>query len=303
MPFDPSRPSDRPAVLYGITPPKLGTPEARLSEIARTFADRLADLPVDGLVLYDIQDESSRTGEERPFPFLRTIAPEDWAGTWLRDVDLPKIVYSAVGKHTESTLRAFLETCRERRFLSVFVGAPSRDQVQALSLADAYRIRRESHGDVPVGGVTIPERHHAKGDEHLRLVRKSDQGCSFFVSQGVYDLTNSLDLLSDYHYHARSSGVELPPIFFTLTPCGSARTLAFMKWLGISVPHWLENELVHSPDILRASIDLAESNWREIRRFAATKGIRVGCNVESVSIRKEEIDASVELVRRVADRT
>ncbi len=37
-----------------------------------------------------------------------------------------------------------------------------------------------------------------------------------------------------------------------------------------------------------------------VRHHTAEKGIPLGCNVESVSLRKTEIEASVEMVQRVA---
>ena len=30
------------------------------------------------------------------------------------------------------------------------------------------------------------------------------------------------------------------PVILTFSPCGSQKTLAFMKWLGIAFPRWLE---------------------------------------------------------------
>ena len=73
-----------------------------------------------------------------------------------------------------------------------------------------------------------------------------------------------------------------------------------MKWLGISVPKWLENELVHSHDILQRSVDFSEQNWLELKSFAEQKAIPIGCNIESVAIRKVEVDASIELLQRVS---
>jgi hypothetical protein len=68
-----------------------------------------------------------------------------------------------------------------------------------------------------------------------------------------------------------------------------------MKWLGISFPRWLENELRHSADILGESVALAAGIFAELLDFARQKRIPLGINVESVSIRKTEIEASVEL--------
>ena len=74
-----------------------------------------------------------------------------------------------------------------------------------------------------------------------------------------------------------------------------------MKWLGISIPRWLENELIHSQDILSQSVDFSEQSFRELQTFAAEKNIPIGCNIESVAIRKVEVEASIELLRRVIE--
>jgi hypothetical protein len=72
-----------------------------------------------------------------------------------------------------------------------------------------------------------------------------------------------------------------------------------MKWLGISIPRWLENELMTTHDILQKSVDFSEQNWLELKQFADEKGIPIGCNIESVAVRKVEVDASIELLNRI----
>ena len=72
-----------------------------------------------------------------------------------------------------------------------------------------------------------------------------------------------------------------------------------MQWLGISIPKWMENDMLHSVDMLEKSVGLSVRNFEELWAFAAEKNIPIGCNVESVSVRKEEIDASVILVDRI----
>ncbi len=52
-------------ILYGITPPKVNHTEDEIKEIAKRHIDRISKLNVDGLVLYDIQDESDRTDEKK----------------------------------------------------------------------------------------------------------------------------------------------------------------------------------------------------------------------------------------------
>jgi hypothetical protein len=72
-----------------------------------------------------------------------------------------------------------------------------------------------------------------------------------------------------------------------------------MKWLGISLPKWLENELLHSNDILEKSVALSAKIFEDLFDFGLEKGIPVGCSVESVSTRKVEIEASIQLVKDV----
>jgi hypothetical protein len=287
-------------VLYGITPPKKGTSEEKVAEISARQVERLQDLSVDGLVLYDIQDEKSRTDEERPFPFMETLDCYNYSQQHLTDLKIPKIIYRAVGKYSESELSDFLTQANPQENLSIFVGAASKSQEVMLSMSDAYKIKAQTQSDVLLGGVVIPERHQSKGNEHIRVFEKIAQGCSFFVSQGVYDVNASKNFLSDYYYYGKEHNIPLVPILFTLTPCGSAKTLQFMKWLGISIPRWLENDLINSNDILQRSVDVSEQSYRELKAFAEEKGIPVGCNIESVAIRKIEVEASIELLERVS---
>ncbi len=287
-------------ILYGITPPKKGVSSEKIAEIAARQIQRLHALKIDGLILYDIQDETSRTSEARPFPFMETLDSFSYSRGYLCDLPLPKIIYRSVGKYSPSTLSQFLLKLSSKDNLTVFVGAPSKSQAIRLSINDAYKIKAETNSDLFLGGVTIPERHQSRGDEHIRVFNKISQGCTFFVSQGVYDVNAAKNFLSDYYYHGKEHNISLVPIVFTLTPCGSLKTLQFMKWLGISIPPWLENDLVHSGDILQKSVDFSEQSWLELKHFADEKGIPVGCNIESVAIRKVEVDASIELLRRVS---
>jgi hypothetical protein len=288
--------------LYGIAPPKSATEPERLREIAAQQVDRLRALAPDGLIVYDIQDEPGRSGQTRPFPFLPTVDPDLYAHDALAELALPKIVYRCVGAHARETFSTWLDGVRasaERR-LTVFVGAPSGQPRSAgLSLAEAYELSR-GVPNLVVGGIAIAERHGAKGDEHERMLAKQNQGCRFFVTQSVYDAHSTKSLLSDYALSLQASGRAPAPVVLTFSPCGSVRTLEFMKWLGISFPRWLENELRHSADTLERSIDLCESVFADVREFAREKYLPIGINVESVSIRKAEIDASVELYRRLS---
>src|SRR5690606_8365216 len=120
-------------------------------------------------------------------------------------------------------------------------------------LPDAYQARLEEASRVPLGGVLIAERHESRGGEDERVLRKLEHGCSFFITQAVYSVTASKNVLSSLHYRCLEEQRPVPPILLTLSPCGSLQTLEFMNWLGVSVPLWLRNELMHAQDILEKS--------------------------------------------------
>jgi 5,10-methylenetetrahydrofolate reductase len=160
--------------------------------------------------------------------------------------------------------------------------------------------------ELVLGGVAIPERHTKRGDEHLRLIAKQRAGCSFFVTQVIYDINASKNLVSDYHYECVAQDVDPAPIVFTFTVVGSTKTLKFLKWLGVDVPRWIENELSHAEDTLTASHDQAFITAREIIAYCRRLGVPFGLNVESVSNRHAEIEQAVSLaaqLRNELDRT
>jgi hypothetical protein len=288
----------RPGIcLYGFAPPKQTSTPDQLAQIAEQQVERLRGLDLDGVIVYDIQDEATRTALPRPFPFLPTLPPEQYADVHLSQLALPKIVYRCVANDTRESFVEWLHAGRGSQNMSVLVGAPSRRASVGLNLRDAYALVAQHAPGLTLGGITIAERHERSQDEHERILSKSAAGCRFFVTQAVYDVTSTLSLISDYALALRETGESPLPIILTFSPCGSLKSLAFMKWLGIRFPRWLENELRFAADPLESSVRLCERIFLEAWSYARDKGVPLGVNVESVSIRKAEIDASISLVR------
>ena len=286
-------------LLFAITPPRRSTDPERVREIAAATMTRLRSLSLDGLILYDIDDESARTSAERPFPYMPTLDPADYREEHLHTWDTPVIVYRSVGKYRPDELERWISRQDPTRTMTVFVGAASHDAEGATSLAHAQEIRAEANPALTLGGVAIPERHSLRGDEHLRMLAKQDAGCRFFVTQVVFDVNATKNLVSDYFYECLARGVAPRPIVFTFSVCGSMKTLDFLRWLGVDVPRWIENDLAHATDTLETSQRLALANARELMAFCRSLGLPYGLNVESVSIRRVEIEASVELARQL----
>ncbi|MCY9659304.1 methylenetetrahydrofolate reductase [Paenibacillus chondroitinus] len=286
-------------LTYGMTPPKITNTSDKVAEIARKQVERINDLDIDALILYDVQEETDRVEQERPFPYLPTMDPATYCDEYLNQLRVPKIIYRCVGRYSEEQFVNWVKADVEQDRYSVYVGASSSKQEINLELSDAYDLSKRLNNNLTFGGVVIPERHMKKNDEHLRVNHKTQNGCSFFVSQATYNVEASKNFLSDYYYYYTNNGLEMVPILFNLAPCGSEKTLEFMKWLGISIPTWLENDLKYSQDVLDKSLKLSLGIFEEILDFALEKGIPIGCSVESVSTRKVEIEASVQLVRDI----
>lgn len=287
-------------LLYGITPPKEGTSPERLAEIARKTIGRLSGLDIDALVVYDVQDESARTGEERPFPFINALDPLAFATGYLESLNVPKIIYRPAGRFSQEELARWLEELHAHHFYPVFVGVPAPDFPVRTSLTEAYRIWSR-HGETSVAGaVTIPERHQALKDEDVRILDKMNSGVSFFISQCVFNLGYAKQVLRDLALSCTRQQVNPPTIIFTITACGSAKTLHFMEWLGIHVPDELKEELKKSEDILEKSVKICLDIAAELTECCIRLNIPFGFNVESVAIRKAEIEASIHIAASIA---
>ena len=122
-------------------------------------------------------------------------------------------------------------------------------------------------------------RHTLGRGEHLRLLAKQAAGCSFFVTQIIYDVNAAKNLVSDYHYECAARDVKPAPTVFTFSVCGSLNTLEFVQWLGVDVPHWIENELRHADNTLDASYDHAVATAVELIAFCRRVGVPFGLSV------------------------
>jgi hypothetical protein len=286
-------------LLLGLTPPRRSVSPAEAARIAEVTLARLDGLDLDGLVLYDIDDESDRNPDQRPFPYLPTMDPAEYHAGYLSAWPRPVVIYRCVGKYSPAELSGWLGTADAGRVLGVFVGSSSSEKPVHTGLAEAHELRDRLRPELPLGAVTITERYTARGDEHLRMLRKQERGCSFFVSQVVYNVDATRSLVSDYFYACEEQGVRPRPVVFTLSVCGSAKTLSFLQWLGVDVPKWLVNSLQRSPDPLTDSYRQCLTNARDLIDFCRNLGVPFGFNVESVSIRRAEIDASVQLAKEI----
>lgn len=287
-------------LLYGITPPKAQTEPEKVAQIAEKSLSILCSLDIDALVVYDVQDESARTSEERPFPFTSALDPFAYASEHLSTLKIPKIIYRPAGKFTKDELTGWLNDLKSNQFYPVFVGLPSPDYVVKTSLTEAYKIWRDEHADHSViGAVTIPERHAILKDEDVRILDKVSCGVSYFISQCIFNVEYTKKTLEDLVKTCAAKNQPIPTIIFTLTICGSLKTLQFMEWLGIHIPDDIKRELEVCENPATRSIEIALATARELIVYCEEKSIPFGFNIESVATRKVEVDASLDLLASV----
>jgi hypothetical protein len=283
-------------LLYGTTPPRAGSAQEAVEAAAEKLVARLAPLPLDGVVVYDIQDETGRTQEPRPFAFTGTVDPRSYSRLLRQKTGKAAITYKCVGTLDEPAWRGWLaESARDYgvEFLSV-VGRPTSGVRHALPLSRAIRIAAAQPG-LSVGGVLIAERHTGARSEAARMLAKGIEGCDYFISQTVYHPAASERLLADYARDCRGAGIEPRRVVLTFSPAGSEKTLAFLRWLGVTLPAETASAILGAADPLAKSIELCRDNLRRILAHDYAREIPLGVNVESVSIRRDEIDASVDL--------
>ncbi|RKS84312.1 5,10-methylenetetrahydrofolate reductase [Motilibacter peucedani] len=289
----------REQLLFSITPPRRSSPPEDAQRIATVTVERLKQLDLDALIVYDIDDESDRNPDERPFLYLPTQDHGDFHARHLTEWDRPVVIYRCVGKYDSTQLETWLAAQDPELVSTVFVGASSSSKQVLTSLAEAQAVWRNTCPELPLGSVAIPERHSGSGREHERMLRKQRRGASFFVTQVVYDADAAKSMVSDYFYACHDQGQEPAPVIFTLSVCGSLKTLAFLQWLGVDVPAWMRNDLQRSEDPLSVSFEHCVATAAELAAYCRRLGAPFGFNVESVSIRRAEIDASVRLAERL----
>ena len=102
-------------------------------------------------------------------------------------------------------------------------------------------------------------------------------------------------MLTSYARRCKQLNIEPVRIVLTFTPCGSAKTLDFMKWLGISVPEATGYRILDADNPLKESIKICYSNLQMILDSCVQLDLPLGLNIESLTNRKEEIDAAVQL--------
>jgi len=285
--------------FIGTTPPKSDTPLEQVDSIASKLLQRVSDIDFDGLIVYDIQDENSRTNKPRPFSFKSTHDPRLYSSLLNKKSERPVITYKSVVQSNADDFNQWADEAWTEFGVKdvVLVGSPSRKNSISLPLANAYNTLVQNQHNFFIGGVTIAERHASKGNEHERLIEKHQQGCNFFISQAIYNPQATIDMLTRYAIECQKQNIKPQRLILTFSPCGSKKTLEFIDWLGVSVPEATSLRILNADSPLYESIRICLNSLQQILDAILPYDLPLGLNIESLTNRKEEIDGSILLYK------
>ena len=288
--------------LYGTTPPRQSLSSEKIYALAEKLTARLSNLNLDAINVYDIQDEEGRTPITRPFPFLPVVDSRVYAQILKNLTGTEIINYKCVVHHPRADFLAWLEQSWQQfglRYLTLVGGSTSQMAYPGPTLSRAAKATADHEYNFVFGGVTIAERHISKRNEHLKLIEKARWGMKFFTSQVVYQPEATIQLLQDYSQQCQKLNLSPARIILTFAPCGHLKTLQFLKWLGVNFPQEVEREIFSAQSPLTKSLEVCCSTLRQILESIKHSQIPLGINVESVSSKKDEIEASIDFFQEL----
>ncbi|MBI1730840.1 hypothetical protein HY229_07890 [Candidatus Acetothermia bacterium] len=255
-----------------------------------------ANVQVDALNIPEVRNE---TRKNRITTFVRKWQPRDFALSIQKSLgdQSPEFLIDRGVVHTNwSNQRMWLEkTSRDFEFRNLVLvgGQSSTIRYPGPGVEEAaIHIQNEKTLNLFLGAVTIP----AREEESHRLLRKTESGIEFFISQVIFESDLTQRLLRDYHTVAKNAGVGLKPLFLSFAPVSSKLDIEFLRWWDVVIPKETERYILSKPSgILERSITTSLEIFDEIASFVHKMKFRapLAINVEHVSI--HNLEASVEL--------
>jgi len=315
--------------FYGVVPPRSGSAADLVDRMVGGLVKTVETLRPDGVMIYDVQDEPSRSVDKqgnpipRPFPFSASMLPEEFATEVRKNLQLqgandqgtaqaaqPSLVdevgiilYKCVTAIPKENFPTWIDAIMRDGTIQglTVVGAPSSAHEIGTTVSEACEIVKSRSAEdltspVALGGIMLPERNKTKRDEHLRLHSKSEAGVGFFTTQVVYTPDNVICVMRNYAKHCRDVGAEPSRLVFCFAPFGRPDTMVFLRWLGVEIPEAVEHRITSAATVEEAvaeSVRICTENLRTILRANVEYGynLPIGFTVESVSRFKVEITA------------
>jgi hypothetical protein len=278
----------------------------------------------DGLIVYDIQEEKCKNGQERPFKFIKKEQADIFANFISKKFpENPIILYRAIPKNSNAKdLDKWLDDSIVKRNVTtvVWIGGGSRDGLIDGQKAIDYIINKVDNTDkyrhVLYGGVCLPERKILHDiDEHKLMIDRTKNKYKFFITQIVYNYKMFEDLLNEYVILCSTNRISPARIIFNFALFSSDSTINFMECLGVIFDDTFKT------DIMRIKSEISENMPREeieskyieyslnkscelyknLIVFCKEKNIPFGFSADVVSGSKIEFEQSIELFNKLKE--
>lgn len=268
------------------------------------------DINPGGLIIYDVQDEKCRDGTDRPFKFNKKEQSDIFASfITKKNPSMGVITYRVLPNQnitTESLEKWINDTIDKRKLTNIVYVGGSKGIVGDTGLNPYnYTLNYiKKFKNIIIGGITLPERYKKVGwDESDVLLKKTHEGCVFFVSQIVYNIEYIKRLMNEYADKCNLNNIKPSRIIFTFALFGEKKTISFMKCLGVDIPEEIEKSINDKPEseYIDYSMKLSSDNWvnlvklrNDIEHDKKIK-IPIGFSVDVISGNKDEFEKSFDL--------
>ncbi len=298
--------ADCPVMMYELIPPGKELDNGSGLAYARCAMDLVnsARISIDAINIPDIRDEM-QNGQKRVAGYEVKTDPREFVSLLRQASSAPLdfvINRATVYDDVASQQRWFSDTHKHYGVSNVVLvgGESSLIQYPGPSVRETAELL---HAQFPqsffCGGITIPTRRKpdSASDEPVRLISKAEQGMEFFTSQVLYEAKSICLLLKDYQVLCEQKDKQPKRIFLSFAPVSTRKDLEFLKWLGVSVPQSIEQELFEANiGTGWRSVKITKAILQEVLSFVYSNRIQVplGLNIEHIT--RHNFELSKELI-------
>lgn len=295
-----------PVIFYELLPPA-HSEAANIDAYVDCAIDLLTSTPImiDAVNIPEIREEDHNTNK-RTETYVPKMDPSFFA----------QLLRQASYSHVEVVLNhctvyedwdeqiKWIETSTKHG-INIFIlvgGSSSKIKYPGPSILEVSDYITSHHPDIFCGGIVIQTRryHDQERDEPFRLISKGSHGFNFFTSQIIYEPVSIKLLLRDYASVCLHHDVQPKRIFLSFAPISTRKDLNFLRWLGVSVPKTIEQELFKADiGIGWRSAHLAVNILQEIIHFMNDEHIHVPLGINIEHITRHNFELSLEFIERL----
>lgn len=297
-----------PVIFYELLPPS-NNDEANMDAYIECAVDLLTSTPIiiDAVNIPEIREEDHNSSK-RTQKFVPKMSPGIFAKMLEKASynNIEVILNHCTVYESWKEQKKWIDAVTKQHQINALIlvgGSSSKIKYPGPSVFEVGDfIQNHFSKELICGGITIPTRryHDQENDEPFRLYTKGMHGIDFFTSQIIYEPISIKLLLRDYDQVCQERGIQPKRIFLSFAPISTRKDLEFLRWLGVSVPKTVEQELFKAEiGIGWRSTKIAVNVFQEILHFMREENIQVplGLNIEHIT--RHNFELSLEFINRL----